>query len=58
VAELKASESNACSDSESEPKKWNDKGNQIIDTELSATVSTIKIEKNEPELPREGECLF
>ena len=31
VAKLKASESDACSDFESEPNKWNEKGKQIID---------------------------
>jgi hypothetical protein len=58
VAELKASESDACSDSESEPDKGNDKGKQIIDVEPSATVATTKIQKIEPEDPEEGECLF
>jgi hypothetical protein len=58
VAELKASESDACSDSESEPNKGNDKGKQIIDAEPSATVATTKIQKIEPEDPEEGEHLF
>jgi len=43
VTELKASESDACSDSESEPDKGNDKGKQIIDVETNATISTTKI---------------
>jgi len=43
MAELKVSESDACSDSESEPDKGNDKGNQIIDVEPNATVATMKI---------------
>eukprot|EP00253_Pinus_taeda_P014786 PITA_14786 len=58
VAELKASESDECSDSEPEPDKGNGKGKQIIDAEPSATVATTKIQKNEPEDPEEGECLF
>jgi hypothetical protein len=58
VAELKASESDACSDSESEPDKGNDKGNQIIDVEPNATVSTTKIQKEEPKDPEEAERLF
>jgi hypothetical protein len=49
VAELKASESDACSDSESEPDKGNDKGKQIIDVEPNATVATMKIQKEEPD---------
>ena len=58
VAELKASELDACSDLESEPDKGNGKGKQIIDAEPNATVSTSKIQTNEPEDPEEGEHLF
>ena len=43
VAEVKASKSDACSDSKSKPNKGNDKGKHIIDTEPSATVATTKI---------------
>jgi hypothetical protein len=43
VAKLKASESDACSDSESEPDKRNDKGKQIIEVEPNATIATMKI---------------
>jgi len=43
VAELKDSESNTGSDSESEPNKGIDKGKQIIDGEPSATMATTKI---------------
>jgi hypothetical protein len=46
---LKASESNAGSDSESELNKRNDRGKQIIDAEPNATVATTKIQKEEPE---------
>jgi hypothetical protein len=58
VAELKASESDACSDSESEPDKGNDRGKQIIDAEPNAIVATTKIQKEEPEDPEEAERLF
>jgi hypothetical protein len=54
VAELKASESEADSDSESNPER----GNWIIDVEPSATVATTKVQPREPEEPEEGECLF
>jgi hypothetical protein len=58
VAELKASESDAGSESESELDKGNDRGKQIIDTDPNATVATMKILKKEPEYPEEAECLF
>jgi hypothetical protein len=58
VAELKASESDAGSESESELDKGNDRGKQIIDTDPKATVATMKILKKEPEYPEEAECLF
>ena len=58
VAELKVSESDACSDSESEPEKGNEKGKQIIDADPSATIATAKIQKNEPRDPEEEERLF
>ena len=55
---MRASESDACSDSESEPDKVNEKGKQIIDAEPNATVSTTKIQKEEPEDLEEAERLF
>ena len=58
VTKLKASESDACSDPESEPDKGNDKGKQIIDMEPSTIVAIAKVQKNEPEDPEEGERLF
>jgi hypothetical protein len=58
VAELKASESDACSDSKPEPDKGNDRGKQIIDAEPNAIVATMKIQKEEPEDPEEAERLF
>jgi hypothetical protein len=54
VAEVKASESDAGSDSESELER----GRWIIDAEPSATVSTTKLQPDEPDEPEEGECLF
>ena len=58
VAEMRAFESDACSDSESKPDKGNDKGKQIIDAEPNATVATVKIQKEEPEDPKEEEHIF
>jgi hypothetical protein len=54
VAEMKASESEEDSDSESNPER----GKQIIDVEPSATVTTTKFQPSEPEEPEEGEHLF
>ena len=58
VAELKASESDACSKSESEPDNGNDRGKKIIDADPNSTVATMKIHKEEPEDPKEAERLF
>eukprot|EP00253_Pinus_taeda_P023032 PITA_23032 len=58
VAKLKASESDACYDSESEPDKGNDKGKQIIDANPNAIITTTKIQKEEPKHPEEEEHLF
>jgi hypothetical protein len=52
--ELKASELDACSDSEPKPNK----GKQIIDAEPSATIATTKVKQSEPEDLEEGEHLF
>ena len=52
---MKVSKSDACSDPESEPNKGNGIGKQIIDVEPSATIAPTKIQKNEPEDPKEGE---
>jgi len=38
--------------------KGNEKGKKIIDAEPNTTVSTAKVQKNEPEDPEEGEHLF
>ena len=58
VAKMRAFESDACSDSESEPDKGNEKGKQIIDAKPNAIVSTTNIHKEEPEDLEEEECLF
>ena len=58
VAEIKASESDAYSDTESEPKKGNDRGKNIVDVEPNSTISTMKIQKEEPEDSKEEEHLF
>ena len=55
VVELNVSESNACSDSESEPEKGNGKWKQIINVKPNAT---MKIQKEELEDPEEEEHLF
>jgi hypothetical protein len=54
VAEVKASELDAGSDSELEQKR----GRRIIDAEPSATIATTKLQHGEPDEPKEGECLF
>jgi hypothetical protein len=54
VAEMKDSESEEDSDSESNPES----GKWIIDVEPSATVATTKVQPSEPEEPEEGEHLF
>jgi hypothetical protein len=54
VAEVKASDSDAGSNSESELER----GRRIIDVEPNATVSTTKLQPGEPNEPEEGECLF
>ena len=48
MAKLKVFESDACSESESEPEKGNDKGKRIIDADPNAIVTTTKIQKKEP----------
>jgi hypothetical protein len=54
VAKVKAFESDAGSESESEPEK----GRQIIDVEPNATIYTTKVHPSEPDEPEEGERLF
>ena len=43
VAKMRASESDACSNSESKPDKGNDKGKKIINVEPNANVATTNI---------------
>ena len=57
VAEIKASELDAYSNTESELKKGNDRG-KIIDTNSNAIVSTMNIQKEEPKYLEEEEHLF
>jgi hypothetical protein len=54
VAEVKASKSNAGSDSEPEPER----GRRIIEAEPSATIATTKLQPAEPNELEEGERLF
>ena len=58
MVKLKASESNACSDSESEPNKVNDKGKKTIYVEPNSTIATTNIQEEELEDPKEEEGLF
>jgi hypothetical protein len=54
VDELKASELEVDSDSESNPEG----GKRIINAEPSATITATKVQPSKPEEPKEGECLF
>ena len=47
MAKMKASESDACYDSKSKPYKGNDKEKQIIDAKPNASITTMKIQKEE-----------
>jgi len=58
VAELKVSESDACSDFDSKPDKGNEEGKQNIDAKPNTTVATTKIQKEEPKDPNEEDHLF
>ena len=58
VAEMKACESDACSDSKSEPKKENEKGKHIIDADPNTTISTTKIQMEKLEDPEKGQHHF
>jgi hypothetical protein len=48
---MRASESNAHSDTESKPKNGNERGTNIIDVDPNSTISTMKMQKEEPEDP-------
>jgi hypothetical protein len=54
MAEMKTSESEVDSDSESNPEG----GKQIINVECNSNVATTKVHPSNPEEPKEGECLF
>jgi hypothetical protein len=54
MVELKASESEAISNSKSNPEGEK----RVIDVEPNATVNTTKIQPSEPEEPKEGKRLF
>ena len=58
MAKLKAPKSDAFSDPKSEPKKGNEKGKKIIDADPSATFSTTKLRRKDPEDLEEGERFF
>ena len=58
VGGQKAPKSDAYSDLESEPDKGDDKGKKIIDADPSAIVATTKLQREDLEDPKEGECLF
>ena len=58
VAEIKAFESDAYSDTESKPEKGNDRGKKSINPDPNATISTRNIQKEEPKDSEEEECLF
>ena len=58
VVELKAPESDAYLNPESELDKGNDKGKKIVDMDPSSIVATTKIHREDPKDPEEGVCLF
>ena len=58
VVELKAPESNACSDPEPEPEKGDDKGKKIIEAYPNSIVATTNLHSEDPEDTEEGERLF
>jgi len=55
VVELKAYELDACSESDSEIDKGNDKGKHIVDVKPCAIISTTNIQKHEPEYREDRE---
>ena len=58
VTEIKDFGPDACSDTESKPKKGNDRGKNIINEKMNATIATTKIQMEEPEDSEEEEHLF
>ena len=58
VVKLKAPKSDACFDPKPEPEKGDEKGNQIIDVDPNAIVSTTKLQREDLDDREEGERLF
>ena len=58
MAEIKDYESDAYFYIESEPKKGNDRGKNIINADPNTTIATTKIQMEEPEDSEEEESLF
>ena len=58
MANIKASELDAYSDTKLKSEKGNGRGKKIIDAEPNATIATTKIQKEEPEDSEEEERLF
>jgi hypothetical protein len=55
---MRASQSDVCSDTKLEREKGNDRWKYIIDVDPNATISTTKIQNEEPGDPEEEEHLF
>jgi hypothetical protein len=58
VVEMRASESNACFDTELEPEKGNDRGKNTINVDPNSTIATMNIQKEESKDPEEEDHLF
>ena len=52
VAEIKASELDAYTDTKSKPEKGNDRGKNIIDAEPNAIIASTKIQKKNQNIQR------
>ena len=58
VVELNTSKSDTCFDFKPEPEKGNYRGKPIIDVEPNATISTTKVQEEEPKDLEEKDRLF
>ena len=58
MIKLKAPESDARCDPNPEPDKRDKKGKKIINADPSAIVATTKLQREDLDDPKEGECLF
>ena len=58
VAEIKASKLDAYSNTELEPNKLNNRGNNIINAKTNAIITAMKIQKEEPTDSKEEEHIF